>query len=244
AFDKRTGERRWASEYRGPAGHTGGLAPITVERVPCVAVLTLHDLLVVRLDRGNEGKTVATYPWKSAWADNVLTPAVKGDCVLISSWHTHKSICKVKITLRGAERLWEQPYASHVGSPLAHGDYIYMAAERLFCLDWETGKLVWEGGSYGTGGACVMTGDGKLIVWSDLGRVTLVDGAQESPKQYRQLARIARVFAGGHAWPHTVLADGLLYCKDREGKLKCFSTSGAARGNAPGKSPSPGREGR
>ncbi len=110
AFDKRTGERRWASEYGGPAGHTGGLVPITVERVPCVAVLTLNDLLVARLDKGNEGKySVAAYPWKSAWANNVLTPAGQGDCVLISSRHTHKSICKGKITLRGAQRLWEQP---------------------------------------------------------------------------------------------------------------------------------------
>ncbi|HEV3262383.1 MAG TPA: PQQ-binding-like beta-propeller repeat protein [Gemmataceae bacterium] len=232
AFDKRTGERRWASEYRGPAGHTGGLAPITVERVPCVAVLSLHDLLVVRLDRGNEGKTVAKYPWRSAWADNVLTPAVQGDCVVISSWHTHKSICKVKITLRGAERLCEQPYASHVGSPVVHLDYVYMASERLLCLDWKTGRLVWEGGSYGNGGACIVTGDDKLIVWSDRGRVTLVESARESPKQYRKLAQIAHVFIGGHAWPHTELADGLLYCKDRAGKLKCFSTSGTARGNA------------
>lgn len=227
AFDKRTGERRWASEYDGPAGHTGGLVPITVERVPCVAVLTLNDLVVARLDKGNEGKTVAAYPWKSAWANNVLTPAVQGDCILISSRHTHKSICKLRITLRGARRLWEQPYSSHVGSPVVQGDYIYMACERLLCLDWETGALVWEGGSYGNGGACVVTGDDKLIVWSDRGWATLLESARESPKEYKQLAQIARVFAGAQAWPHIVLADGLLYCKDRQGKLKCFRTSAA-----------------
>jgi hypothetical protein len=27
AFDKRTGQRRWASAYRGPAGHTSGPRP-------------------------------------------------------------------------------------------------------------------------------------------------------------------------------------------------------------------------
>jgi outer membrane protein assembly factor BamB len=142
ALDKRTGEPRWASEYRGPAGHTGGLVPITVEGVPSLAVLTLHDLLVLRLDRGSEGKTVATYAWKTAWANNDLTPAVRGDCVLISSWHTHKSICKVKITLHGVTRLWEQPYASFIGSPVIDGDQIYMANERLLCLDWDTGRLI------------------------------------------------------------------------------------------------------
>jgi hypothetical protein len=244
AFDKRTGARRWASAYRGPAGHTGGLAPITVEGVPCVAVLTLHDLLVVRLDRGQEGQTVARYPWKTAWANNVLTPTVQGDYLLISSWHTHHSICKLKITLRGAERQWEQPYASCVGSPVAHGAYVYLAGERLQCLAWQTGRLVWEGGSYGNGGACVVTGDGKVIVWSDSGRATLVESAGRSPHHYRQLARLAGVFAGGQAWPHPALADGLLYCKDREGKLKCFAPSGAAPGNAGDKRPSRGRESR
>lgn len=232
AFDKRTGDRRWVSEYNGPAGHTGGLVPMTVERIPCLAVLTLHDLLVVRLDRGNEGKTVAKYPWKSAWANNVLTPTVQDDCILISSFHSHKSICKLKITLRGAERLWERPYASHVGSPVAHGDFVYMAGERLVCLDCKTGKLVWEGGTFGTGGAVIVTADDKLIVWSDRGSVTLVESGRESPKQYKKLARIGRVFAGAQAWPHTVLANGLLYCKNREGELKCFSIGSPASDNA------------
>jgi outer membrane protein assembly factor BamB len=227
AFDKRTGTHRWASEYRGPAGHTGGLAPITVEQVPCLAVLTLHDLVVARLDAGNEGKTVATYPWKSAWAANILTPTVQEDCVLIGSRHTHQSICKVKITLQRAERLWEQPFASHVGSPVVYENHIYLASERLYCLDWESGKLAWEGGSYGNGGATIVTSDGKLIVWSDRSWVTLVESARQSPTKYARLARIARVFSGGPAWPHPALADGLLYCKDREGKLKCFSTGGA-----------------
>jgi outer membrane protein assembly factor BamB len=229
AFDKRTGGGRWTSEYRGPAGHTGGLTPITVEGVPCLAVLTLCDLLVVRLDPGKEGKTVAQYPWRTAYANNILTPAVQGDGVLISAQHTHKSTCKLRITLRGAERLWEQPYSSHIGSPVIHGGHVYLASERLLCLDSTTGQLVWEGGSYGTGGACIVTGDGKLIVWSDAGHANLVRSARESPKGYQELARIRRVFSSGHAWPHVALADGFLYCKNREGGLKCFATA-APRG--------------
>jgi outer membrane protein assembly factor BamB len=227
AFDKRTGERCWLSEYGAPAGHTGGLVPLTVEGIPCLAVLTLHNLLVVRLDRGSEGKTVVTFPWKSAWGDNVLTPAVQANCILICSRHTHNSICKLRITLREAKRLWEQPYASHVDSPVVHGEHVYLATERLLCLNWETGRLVWEGGSYGNGGACIVTNDGKVIVWSDHGHVALVETALESRKQYKRLARIARVFSSSSAWPHPALSGGLLYCKNREGKLKCYSTSAA-----------------
>ena len=227
ALDKRTGEPRWASEYRGPAGHTGGLVPITVEGVPALAVLTLHDLVVLRLDRGHEGKTVATYPWKTAWANNVLTPAVQGDSVLISSWHTHKSICKLQITFQGAKRVWEQPFASFVGSPVIDGDRIYMANERLLCLDWDTGKLAWAGGVFGYGGACLVTGDKKVIVWSNLGKLTLVASARESPSAYKQIARLQRVVESDQAWPRPVLADRRLYCKDRKGKLKCLTVAGS-----------------
>lgn len=222
AFDKRTGERRWVSDYHGPAGHTGGLVPITVEGVACLAVLALHDLVVVRLDGGHEGKLVGSYPWKSAWANNVLTPSVQNDCILISSFHSHHSICKIKMTLQGSERLWEQPYASHVGSPVVDGDYVYMAGERLTCLDWKTGRLLWEGGAYGYGGACIATVDDKLIVWSDRGLATLVESARQSPDSYRRLARHAHLFSESQAWPHPVIAEGLLYCKDRQGNLKCF----------------------
>ena len=57
AFDKLTGKHVWSSEATGPAGHTGGLAPITVEGVPCVAVMTCYGLLVTRIDQAFAGKT-------------------------------------------------------------------------------------------------------------------------------------------------------------------------------------------
>lgn len=224
AFDKRSGKQRWASEYRGPAGHTGGLVPIIVDGVPCVAVLTLRHLLVLRLDAGHEGKTFTTFPWLSAWANNVLTPAVKGDCVLISSWHTHKSLCKLKITLGGAKKLWEKPYASFIGTPVIDRDRIYMAGDSVLCLDWATGRLLWEGGSFDYGGAVILTADNRLIVWSNRGRLTLVASAAESPAQFKQLARIPRIFDGENAWPHPAFADGLLLCKSRQGTIKCFGS--------------------
>ena len=56
AFDKTTGKRLWKSQATDPAGHTGSPVFMEVEGVPCVAVLTIRNLLVTRLDKGNEGK--------------------------------------------------------------------------------------------------------------------------------------------------------------------------------------------
>jgi outer membrane protein assembly factor BamB len=215
AFAKDTGKRRWASECKDQAGHTGGIAPITVEGVPCVAVLTLRNLVVMRADGG---KTVATYPWTTHFGNNIATPAVHENNVLITSEYNHKSICRLKITLNGATPVWEKPFSSKACSPVIYKGHVYMAWQKLRCLDFETGEQKWEGGNFGDPGSCIVAGDGKLIAWGGMGRLSLVD---TSPEAYKELAATARIFSA-QSWPHVVLAGGRLFVKDRDGNLKCF----------------------
>lgn len=218
AFDKETGKRKWVSECRDPAGHAGGMAPLRVDGVPCVALMTLKNLLVVRLDRGNEGKTAALYPWTTDFGNNVATPAVHESDVLITSEYNHRAICRVHVTLGGAAKVWEKPYASKVCSPVIHQGSVYWVWQKVRCLDFATGEQKWQGGDFGDAGSCIVTADGKLIVWGGTGRLSLVETAAEA---YTELARAVRVFATT-VWPHVVLSDGRLYCKDRDGNLKCF----------------------
>ena len=49
-----------------------------------------------------------------------------------------------------------------------------------------------------------------------------------SPIAYRPLATKKSIFARD-AWPHVALAEGRLYCKDRDGNLVCFDLRKAAR---------------
>lgn len=221
ALDKRTGERRWTSRCADPAGHTGGPVPITVDGVPCVAVLTLRRLVVVRLDKGHEGETAAEYPWATTYGNNVACPAVHGDCVLITSDYNHRSVCKLRVTLHGAQRLWEQPYASKVCTPVVYEGSVYWSWLTVKCLDWETGELRWEGGKFGNPGSCVVTADGRLVVLGGQGRLALVETAGRSPGKYTELAAKDGLLRD-YAWPHVVLAGGRLYCKDRRGNLTCF----------------------
>lgn len=222
AFSRRNGERAWVSEYAGPAGHTGGIAPMKVEGVPCVAVLTYAGLHVARLDPAHLGKTVALYAWSTDFANNVATPAVHESDVLITSAYNHNAISRVHITLSGATKVWEQPFASKVCSPVIDRGRVYWAWQSLCCLDFETGRQQWEGGEFGDAGSCLVTSDGRLIVWGHRGRLALVESADRSPNRYQELAKLDKIFTTD-VWPHVVLADGRLYCKDRQGHLKCFS---------------------
>lgn len=223
AFDKRTGTQVWASQSKDHAGHTGGLVPITVEGVPCLAVLTFSHLLVIRLDRGREGRTVAEYPWQTDFANSIATPAVHENFVLITAAYNHESICKLRITLAGAEKVWEVEASSNVCTPVIYGGHVYWACRQLHCLDFATGKVKWKGpNELGTPGSCIITRDGRIIVWADRGDLILAETADRSPARYTELARLGRTF-GTDVWPHVVLSDGRLYCKDRAGNLKRFT---------------------
>jgi outer membrane protein assembly factor BamB len=218
AFAKDSGKRLWASECSDPAGHTGGLTPMTVAGVPCVAMLSIRNLVVVRLDPGKEGRSAATYPWTTDFGNNIATPAVFGDSVLITSEYNHKSICRLKITLEGATRIWEKPYSSKACSPIIHDGFVYFAWQRLRCLDFDSGEQKWDGGNFGDAGSLILTGDKRLIAWGGAARLSLVETGGD---RYRELAATARIFTAT-VWPHVVLAEGRIYCKDRDGNLKCF----------------------
>ena len=221
AFDKKTGKEIWVSELKDEAGHNGGPVPIVVENVPCVALLTQRNLAVIRLDAGHEGQTVATYPWLTDFANNIASPAVADNCVLITSAYNRYSICKLKISLTGAEKIWQKPYPSKVCTPVISKGYVYYVWQRVRCLDWATGEQKWEGGAFSDPGSCIVTSDDRLIVCGNNGKLALVETMKRSPNKYQELAVRDRIFTAS-AWPHVVLSGGRLYCRDRDGNLVCF----------------------
>ena len=221
AFDKATGREAWASEVKDEAGHTGGPAPMTVEGVPCVAVVTLRNLAVIRLATGHEGKTLATFPWVTDFANTIAGPAVHGDSVLVTSAYNQNAICKVRVTLAGAEEVWRRRFPSKVCTPVVHGGRVYYTWQRVRCLDWETGEQKWEGGSFGDPGSCVVTADDRLVVYGGNGKLALVETAERSPDRYTELAVRDKLFSSA-AWPHVAIAGGRVYCRDRDGHLACF----------------------
>jgi outer membrane protein assembly factor BamB len=222
AFDKRSGARRWASQSKSPAGHNGGPTPITVEGISCVAVHNHDGLLVVRMDKGHEGESVASYEWVTSFANNIASATVYKNYVLLTSSYNQQRIAKFEITLRGAKKLWEQKHASKVCSPVVYDGRVYWAWRQVMCLDFETGELQWKGGRVGDAGSVIATKDGRLIVWANRGDLLLVESAGRSPNKYTELATRKRILGRSDAWPHIVLADNRLYCKDRNGSLRCF----------------------
>jgi len=218
AFDKKTGERRWASEFHGPAGHTGTPVELRVGDVPCLALLTLQHVVVMRLDAGHEGKTVATTPWATEFACNISTPAVAGNRILITSEYNHSVSTLYEATMRGLREVWTSKTHGVSSSPVVFRDRVFLINKPVQCVDLATGKLKWRGGDFTNGSCLVTAADGKLIVFGSR-KLVLLDALADG---YRELARLDRVVSGT-CYPHVTLADGVLCCKDRDGHLVVFS---------------------
>lgn len=220
-YDKRTGEELWSSDCRDEAGHTGGPVPLNVDGIPCAVVLTMRNLIVVRLDAGHEGETLAEYPWTTDFANNIPTPAISGNRILVTTSYNQAAMVCLEVSRSGLREVWKQVNPSGVCSPVIHDGHVYWAWRGIHCVDFATGEELWMGPKVGTPGSCILTSDDKLIVLGDRGDLYLIETAASAPEAYTELAQ-KRLGFSSEAWPHVVLADARLYCRDRLGQLQCF----------------------
>jgi outer membrane protein assembly factor BamB len=134
-------------------------------------------------------------------------------------------IVKLRIMKSGVQKVWEVPEASNVCTPVIYKGHVYWAWRGVKCVDFKTGQMKWSGGHVESVGSCILTSDERLMVWANHGDLMLVDTAQRSPDKYRELAKKGAVFRAD-VWPHLVLSNGRLFCRDKDGNIKCFSLGG------------------
>ncbi|MBE3131848.1 MAG: PQQ-binding-like beta-propeller repeat protein [Acidobacteria bacterium] len=220
AFDKATGRRRWRSEAGGFAGHSGGPVLFTVGGTPCLATLALTKVIVMRLDAGHEGRTLAEFPWTTDFANNIPTPTAWPDHLVLTSAYNQSRTALLRVAPGGIREVWTTRDHTGVCSPVAYKGRLFMTAGPLKCLDAATGRRLWSGGQFGDGSCLVAAGDGRLIVFGN-GRLVLFDTAADA---YRELAAVENL-SRATCYPHVALAGGLIAVKDMEGNLVCLDTA-------------------
>ena len=225
AFRQSDGSHLWSSENRDVAGHSGGPNLLEVDGVACAVIATSYHLLVTRLDGDHAGKTVAEFPWATDFSNTIASasPHQASQSVLIASRYNNNAMARVEISLKnGAREVWRNRYPSGVCTPVIFKDHLYFANKGIYCIDFASGKLIWEGGRVSDAGSCIVTGDERLITWANAGDLTLTETATRSPDRCRILAEKPAVL-DDMAWPHVVAANGHLLVKTVNGDLVCFS---------------------
>lgn len=220
AFDVRSGAVIWrGTEYRAGYGSPVVLSTAT-GAVPLVAQVTNDCLIVVR---GDDGREIAKYDWTSQYVTTATTPIVRGKTIFLSTGYGGGCALLEFDGARLAEIYRNDSISTHMNTPVLRDGRLYGIDGnshtprqcKLVCLDLARGERTWEQRGFGCG--ALMLADGKLLVLSDEGYLTV---AHAAPDGYREIAK-TKVF-DDHTWTMPVLSHGRIYCRSESGHVVCL----------------------
>jgi outer membrane protein assembly factor BamB len=206
AFNKRTGEVAWKAGSDG-AGYASLIAfDLGGER--CFLQFSKDQLIGRKMKNGAE---MWRLPWKTSYGVNATTPIIQGDEIFISTGYGY-GCALLKASLTGVEEIWRNKnMRNHCNSCVLINGCIYGFDDNtLKCLDWKTGAVKWSTGDYGKGS--LMSADGKLILFSDNGKLGL---AQATPEAFQEICSFKALSrADKETWASPLLANGRLYVRN------------------------------
>jgi outer membrane protein assembly factor BamB len=211
AFDAATGKEQWKWEGDGP----GYASPIIIELEGVRQFVTLTDKSLVSV-AAETGKLLWKFPHPDEWNENIITPVLYQNSLIISG--VRQGTRAVKVTKAGsnwqAAALWHNPkVAMYMSSPVLDGDYLYglsaLRKGQFFCLDVRTGATVWTTeGREATNAACLHTKNFLFLLTENAELIV----AAKSLKGFEALAKYT--VADSPTWSVPVLLDKQILTKD------------------------------
>jgi len=177
---------------------------------------------LVDLDPSN-GQVRFSFPWRSrsSASVNAATPLVIGNQVFVSASYGTGAIL---IEVNGSEykKVWsnDESMSNHYSTCVYRDGFLYgfhgrqEEGQALRCVQWRTGKVMWDVDGYGAG-TVTLAGD-RLLILRENGELVL---APASPDEFRPTGKVSILNKMVRAYP--ALADGRLYARD-EKTLACF----------------------
>ena len=214
---KRDGAILWASEDR-DSGYSS-VVPYRDGDVECVIIGSGRSYVCVELETGRER-------WRQRWLTtfgcNAADAIVDGDRVFLSSGYSRGSAL-LDLSTGVPEVIWKhKDFRNQLGTSLLIDGFIYGVngdvdeGARLSCMEMASGKIRWDAAGFAAG-SVIAAGD-RLIVLSDSGELLV---AKADPDEFKPLAR--HQILDGRCWVSPVLIDGMLLCRNADGKLLCLN---------------------
>ena len=220
ALRKTDGSIAWQSN-KSASGYATAV-PFTINGNKYVAIMSFDEIVAVNPANGN---VIWRFPWKTQYDINSADPIFSDELMFISSGYNH-GCALLKISESNVSEVWQnKDMRNQINCSVLWKSFLYGfdgqvgGGGTLKCVDYTTGKVVWEQRGLGTGS--LMLSDGKLIILGERGKLVI---AQASPEGYNELAS-AQILSG-KCWTYPVLANGRIYARNANGKLVCVDVSG------------------
>jgi len=216
ALDKSTGKLVWKSAdadagYSSPVPHKNGNDTLAL-------VSSGDAYLAVNARTGRE---VWTIPWLTEYGVNSGDPIVSGGRVFISSGYG-KGAGVFTLGTGELASVWTSKVMRNQMNPCVLVDGHVFGVDGnaggrvpLKCVEFATGREKWAHGA--TGAGALVVADGKLIVLSERGELSI---APASPAGFKPTA--SSQVLGGKSWTAPVLANGRIYCRNSRGDVVCI----------------------
>jgi outer membrane protein assembly factor BamB len=232
ALDKLTGKTIWKSQVPGNPGAAysspiainfeGQRQYVQLTAKALVGVAASDGKFLWRYDRAANGNGI-----------NCATPIYKDGLVFAASAYGAGGgmvkLSKDTNEVVKAEEVWfSQKMQNHHGGVILFDGCLYGAnggneGGSLVCLDFQTGKVLWDARDSADGRApkgSVALADGRLYYRSEKGPVLLIE---PSAKEYIERGRFDQPDRTElPAWAHPVIANGKLYLRDQDA-LFCYN---------------------
>ena len=213
ALDPATGADKWTLPGHGP----GYASPVIVAAGGTRQLVTMTDKAVIGV-AVETGRELWQIPWPDEWNENIVTPVLAGDVLVVSG--TRKGTFGYRLEKTGAgwapQQIWHNTdLPMYMSSPVADGSFIYGFSSRrkgqLFCLDARTGTAKWTTeGRAGTNAAIHSAGP-NLVVLTTEGELLVVS---RNPERYQEVRRYK--LAESQTWAHPIVLGSALVVRDAQ----------------------------
>lgn len=217
AINKKDGSVAWQG-LDDPIGHSSAVWA-EIGGVPQVIFFTGIAAVGVA---PKDGTLLWRYPWKTTYDLNIATPIYSNGKVFISSNYGSGAAVFSVNDKNETQTVWKAlSMQNHFATPVLYEGNLYGFSEnRLRCVDFATGKLVWD--QLGLGRGSLTIADGHLILLGDHGQLAL---AKPTPEKYDEISR-AQIFDKAIlTWTAPVVSGGRLFVR-HENELTAFDLRG------------------
>jgi outer membrane protein assembly factor BamB len=221
ALDKKTGDTIWTAQV--PGGDQAQYASVIAADFPGQRqyLQFLHRGMVSVAAR--DGKFLWRYDKPANGTANCSTPLYdRGYAFAASDYGTGGGLVKLARSgggVKAQEVYFSKHMKNHHGGMVLVNGYLYGAnGGSLACLDFRSGKVMWDEGRPGKGS--IAYADGRLYYRNEGGPIYLIEA---NPRKYVEKGRFDQPGrTGSPAWAHPVIANGKLYIRDQD-LLLCYN---------------------